>query len=277
MLVTGYFEPVLDGSLTRNAPFIYPLYRVPPDLLSRQDPDTDIKKVGRLVNGRLVPYWTRAQIEEGNLLAGHELLYLASPVDAFILHVQGSGKIRLRDGSLHNVHYAAANGRPYRSIGRLLVDEGAMTLQEVDLARIKEYLAAHPEQRDRILHHNESFIFFDWQDAEGPVGNLGQPLTAGRSAAVDQKVYPAGCLGFLQASMPALGPGGEITGRSPLSRFVLLQDSGSAITGSKRLDLYWGRGLEAETAAGAMKDRGTLYILLEKADEKNRVKTSALY
>jgi len=277
MLVTGYFEPILDGSLTRNPPFIYPLYRVPPDLVTSQNPDTGAKNVGRLENGRFVPYWTRAQIEEGNLLAGHELLYLASPIDAFILHVQGSGKIRLRDGALHNVHYAGANGRPYRSIGRLLVDEGVIAMQDVDLARIKEYLAANPEHRDSILHYNESFIFFDWQNAEGPIGNLGQPLTAGRSTAVDQKVYPAGGLGFLQTNRPELGPTGEIAGQLPLSRFVLLQDSGSAITGSKRLDLFWGRGYQAENAAGAMKHPGTLYILLEKSDDKKRSNSTASF
>ena len=277
MLVTGYFEPILDGSLTRIPPFIYPLYRVPPDLVTRQESDTEAKKVGRLVNGQLVPYWTRAEIEEGNLLAGHELLYLASPIDAFVLHVQGSGKIRLRDGSVRNVHFAAANGRPYRSIGRLLVEEGLLNLEDVDLQRIKEYLAANPAQRDRILHHNESFIFFDWQDAGDPVGNLGQPLTAGRSAAVDQRVYPAGGLGFLRGTRPTLGPDGEITGRSPFARFVLLQDSGSAIAGSRRLDLFWGRGREAEAEAGTMKDRGTLYILLEKTDYKNRSESIAFH
>jgi len=145
------------------------------------------------------------------------------------------------------------------------------------MARIKEYLAAHPDQRDRILHHNESFIFFDWQDVTGPIGNIGQPLTAGRSAAVDQKVYPAGGIGFLRTTRPAFGPGGEIAGRSPLSRFVLLQDSGSAIAGPRRLDLFWGRDREAETAAGAMKDRGTLYILLEKTDYKNRSESVAFF
>jgi membrane-bound lytic murein transglycosylase A len=280
MLVTGYFEPVLDGSLTRKPPFIYPLYRMPPDLLIRLNPDTGAKKVGRLTNGRFVPYWTRAEIEADPVatgLAGHELLYLASPIDAFILHVQGSGKIRLRDGAVRDVHYAAANGRPYRSIGRLLVDEGLLRLQEVDLPRIKQYLAANPGQRDRILHHNESFIFFDWQDAAGPVGNLGQPHTAGRSAAVDQKVYPAGGLGFLRAARPMFGPGGKIAGWTSLSRFVLLQDSGSAIAGPKRLDLFWGRGREAETAAGVMKHPGTLYILLEKTDDKNRSEPIAFF
>jgi len=278
MLVTGYFEPVLEGSLTRAAPFIHPLYRVPFGLVIRQDPETGTKKIGRMTDsGELVPYWTRAEIEKHNLLAGHELLYLDSPIDAFILHVQGSGRIRLRDGSVRNVHYAAANGRPYRSIGRLLVNEGVMRLEDVDLPRIKQYLADNPDARDRVLHHNESFIFFNWEDGDGPIGSLGEPLTAGRSAAVDHNVFPAGALGFLQTEKPMLDPMGEISAWIPLSRFVLLQDTGSAITGPGRLDLFWGRGRYAEIAAGSMKHPGTLYILLEKTDDKNRSKAVALF
>jgi membrane-bound lytic murein transglycosylase A len=278
MLVTGYFEPVLEGSLTREAPFIHPLYRVPPDLVIRKNPDTGTKKIGRLTDtGELVPYWTRAEIEKRNLLAGHELLYLNNPTDAFILHVQGSGRIRLRDGSVRKVHYAGANGRSYRSIGRLLVQEGVMRLEDVDLPRIKQYLADNSDQRNRILHYNESFIFFNWEDGDGPIGSLGEPLTAGRSAAVDHNVFPAGALGFLQTKKPALDPMGEISDWIPLSRFVLLQDTGSAITGPGRLDLFWGRGRYAEIAAGSMKHPGTLYILLEKADDKNRSKSVGLF
>jgi membrane-bound lytic murein transglycosylase A len=278
MLVTGYFEPVLDGSLTREAPFIHPLFRVPHDLVVRKNPDTGTKKIGRLTDtGELVPYWTRAEIEKRNLLAGHELLYLNNPTDAFILHVQGSGRIQLRDGSMRNVHYAGANGRPYSSIGRLLVQEGMMRLEDVDLPRIKQYLADNPDERERILHHNESFIFFNWEDGDGPIGSLGEPLTAGRSAAVDYNVFPAGALGFLQTEKPALDSMGEISDWIPLSRFVLLQDTGSAITGPGRLDLFWGRGRNAEIAAGSMKHPGTLYILLEKADDKNRSKSVALF
>ena len=278
MLITGYFEPVLEGSMTRAPPFIHPLYRVPPDLSIRLDPNSGAKKIGRLTDtGEFVPYWTRAEIEKRNLLAGHELVYLNNPTDAFILHVQGSGKIRLRDGSVRNVHDAGATGRPYRSIGRLLVQEGAMRLEDVDLPRIRQYLADNPAARDRILHHNESFIFFNWEDGNGPIGSLGEPLTAGRSAAVDHNVFPAGALGFLQTEKPALDSMGEISDWIPLSRFVLLQDTGSAITGPVRLDLFWGRGRYAEIAAGSMKHPGTLYILLEKADDKNRSKSVTLF
>ena len=145
------------------------------------------------------------------------------------------------------------------------------------MPRIKQYLADTPQERDRILHHNESFIFFNWENGDGPVGSLGEPLTAGRSAAVDYHVFPAGALGFLNTEKPLLDSMGTISTWMPLSRFVLLQDTGSAITGPGRLDLFWGRGPYAETAAGSMKHPGTLYILLEKADDKKRSQAVALY
>jgi membrane-bound lytic murein transglycosylase A len=277
MLITGYYEPLLEGSLTRKEPFVHPLYRIPPDLVIREDKTAAGKTVGRLVNDRIVPYWTRAEIEENNLLAGQELVYLADQVDAFILHVQGSGKIRLRDGSIRRVHYAAANGRPYRSIGRLLVDQGMMRLEEVNLPRIRRYLAANPAVRSSILHYNESFIFFKWEDGEGPIGSLGEPLTAGRSVAADQSCFPAGGLGFLVSEKPITNADGTIADWLPMSRFVLIQDSGSAITGPKRLDLFWGSGRFAAAAAGAMKQPGKLYILLEKMNNSADTNSITLF
>ncbi len=263
ILVTGYYEPILDGSLTKKYPYIYPLYRVPADLVVRTGAD-GTKETGRLENGELVPYWSRAEIEEKNLLAGRELVFLADPVDAFILHVQGSGKIRLRDGSLRGILFAGKNGLPYRSIGRLLVDEGRMKLAEVSMPGIRNYLADHPEQLKRILHHNPSFIFFRWDPGTGLVGNLGAPLTRGRSIAADQKIYPAGGLGFLRSRKPLLNASGNIRDWVPLSRFVLIQDSGSAIKGPGRLDLFWGSTDYARTAAGAMRHKGEFYLLVKK-------------
>ena len=178
--------------MRRQAPFLYPLYRVPTDLVNRDG------KVGRLEHGELVPYWTRAEIEEGNLLSGLELVYLDDPVAAFILQVQGSGRVRLRDGSIRPILFGAKNGRPYRSIGRFLVDRGEMRLEEVTLPAIIAYLEAHPDQRREILNHNESFVFFRWgeEGRPGPLGNLGEPLTAGRSVALDREYYPPGCSGL---------------------------------------------------------------------------------
>ncbi|MBU0485203.1 MAG: MltA domain-containing protein [Proteobacteria bacterium] len=267
MLVTGYYEPLFDGSLERSGLYQYPLYQVPADLaVMIGGSEFNGRKVGRLDGGRFVPYWSRAEIEEQGLLTGRELVFLTDPVEAFIMHVQGSGQVRLPDGSIRHVQYAAKNGRLYRSIGRLLVDEGKMSLEEVDLPGLVRYLAAHPENRKRILNYNESFVFFRWGDdaQEGPIGCLGEVITAGRSVALDHNVFPSAGLAFLKSQQPFWDESGRISGWVPMTRFVLNQDSGSAIKGKGRLDFFWGRGQKAEAAAGKMKHPGTLFFLIKK-------------
>lgn len=266
MFLTGYFEPLFKASLTKTATYRYPLYRKPPDLVSSPGGKGRGKKTGRMKNGSLVPYPTRAEIEKGQLLAGQELAFLADPVDAFILHIQGSGRIQLADGSLRRVQFAAKNGHAYRSLGRLLVEKGVMRREEATLPRIVRYLKEHPEEQEAILHHNDSFVFFRWGDdsAVGPLGCLGEPLTPGRSVALDQDCFPPGSLAFLTTRKPRVNAAGEIIGWEPLSRFVVNQDSGSAITGAGRLDLFWGGGRYAEVAAGNMKHPGALYFLVKK-------------
>lgn len=261
VLVTGYFEPLLEGSLDKEPPFIYPLYRKPDDLIARDG------RVGRLQGGRLVPYWTRAQLEENEeLLAGREMVFLDDPVEAFILHVQGSGRVRLRDGRTRRVQFAAKNGLPYRSIGKLLVERGKMKLSEVSLPAIITYLNAHPAEQKEILQYNQSFIFFRWgNDADsGPLGSLGEPLTAGRSIALDHTCFPSGALGFLQTRKPVFNAANDIIGWAPLRRFVVNQDSGSAIKGEHRVDLFLGAGKQARVTAGLMKHPGRLYFLIKK-------------
>ena len=266
MFLTGYFEPLFKASLVKTAIYHYPLYRKPPDLVSIPGGKGGEKKTGRMENGSLVPYPTRAEIEKGRLLAGQELAYLADPVDAFVLHIQGSGQIQLADGSLRRVQFAAKNGHEYRSIGRLLVEKGVMRKEEATMPRIVRYLKEHPEEQEGILHHNDSFVFFRWGDdgAVGPLGCLGEPLTPGRSVALDQDCFPPGGLAFLTTRKPRVNAAGEIIGWEPLGRFVVNQDSGSAITGAGRLDLFWGGGRYAEVAAGNMKHPGTLYFLVKK-------------
>lgn len=261
MLVTGYFEPSPRASLTRTETFRFPLYRRPPDLV----PMAGSGGVGRREHGTVVPYWTRAEIEQRNLLAGHELVWLADPVEAFILHVQGSGRVVLPDGVERRVQFAAKNGREYRSIGRLLVERGVMPLSEVTLPRIVAHLRAHPDQQQEILHHNDSFVFFRWGDdnAAGPQGCLAEPLTPGRSVALDQACFPGGALGFLVSHKPVLNNTGEIVGWQPMARFILNQDTGSAIQGPGRMDLFLGAGSDAEITAGNLKHPGSLYFLLQ--------------
>jgi len=266
MFLTGYFEPLFKASLTPTAIYRYPLYRKPADLVSLPGGKGKGKQVGRMEDGSLVPYFSRAEIEKGRLLAGQELVFLADPVEAFILHVQGSGQIQLADGSLKRVQFTAKNGREYRSIGRLLVEKGVMRREEATMPRIVRYLKEHPEEQEAVLHHNESFVFFRWGDdaAIGPLGCLGEPLTPGRSVALDQRCFPPGGLAFLTTRKPKVNAAGEIVGWEPLGRFVVNQDSGSAITGPGRLDLFWGAGSYAEAAAGNMKYPGHLYFLVKK-------------
>ncbi len=266
MFLTGYFEPFFKASLTRTATYRYPLYRKPPDLVSLPGGKGREKKTGRMENGSLVPYPTRAEIEKGQLLTGQELVYLADPVDAFILHVQGSGQLQLADGSLRRVQFAAKNGQEYRSIGRLLVEKGVMRREEATMPKIVRYLKEHPEEQEAVLHYNDSFVFFRWGDdtAVGPMGCLGESLTPGRSVALDQDCFPPGGLAFLKTRKPRVNAAGEIVGWEPLARFVVNQDSGSAITGPGRLDLFWGAGAYAEVAAGNMKHPGVLYFLVKK-------------
>ncbi|HEB69483.1 MAG TPA: transglycosylase [Desulfobulbus sp.] len=263
MLVTGYYQPVFEGSLTAGGAYRYPIYGIPETLVLRHTPGSGRKQIGRLEGGRFLDYWTRAEIENDGRAAGNELVYLKDPLDAFLLHVQGSGLIKLPDGSIRGIHYAMKNGRKYKSIGKYMVETGRMTLAEASIDSIRSYLAAHPQEIPEILHHNDSFIFFKWTTTHGAIGSLGRELTAGRSIAMDQSRFPAGALSFLSSRKPILD-NGHIAGWTSFGRFVLVQDTGSAIRGSGRVDLFWGTGKEAGLAAGRMKEDGTLYFLLLK-------------
>jgi membrane-bound lytic murein transglycosylase A len=263
MLVTGYYEPMVPGSLTFSPPFIYPLYAPPHDLVERMTETGSITR-GRVDGeGKLLPYWTREEIEGGNLLQGHELVYLEDRFDAFLFHVQGSGKIKLPDGTSRSLQYRTNNGHSYSSIGKLLVDEKKMLLEEVDTAAIKRYLKTYPDEFSRILNHNRRFIFFGWANDESPRGSMGEMLTPGRSVAIDKAVLPVGAVGYLVSRKPVIDENGQIGGWVPLRRFVLPQDAGAAIKGSGRVDLFWGGGGYAEAAAGAMKEAGSLYFLVK--------------
>ena len=262
MLVTGYFQPVFEGNPVKSAPFIYPLYSIPPDLVQKNGARGE-KIIGRKDKDTFVPYWTRQEIELQHKAAGSEIVWLKDPFDTFILHVQGSGLIRLPDGSVRGVHYAGKNGHAYKSIGKYMVKTKRITLEEASLKTIREYLTDHPSEQQEILHHNPSFIFFNWSETHGAIGNLGKELTAGRSVAVDQNCFPPGALGFLFTRKPVITKDQSIQW-SPVHRFILVQDTGSAIRGPGRIDLFWGTGSEAGNQAGLMKERGNLYFFILK-------------
>jgi membrane-bound lytic murein transglycosylase A len=209
----------------------------------------------------LVPFSDRATIDSGSIAhRGLELCWVDDAVDAFFLHIQGSGVVELDGGGVMRVGYAAQNGHAYTSIGRVLMDRGELPKEEVSMQSIRAWLGAHPDQAASILHENASYIFFHELTGEGPLGSLGVPLTAGRSLAVDRAFLPLGLPLWLDAEAPvAFGDG-----TTELRRMVVAQDTGGAIKGPVRGDVFWGHGEEAAEVAGRMKHQGRLWLLLPK-------------
>lgn len=275
MFVTGYYEPVLDASLQPGDKFRWPIYPVPSDLLIVDLDRFDSNKfngerlIGRLEKNLVVPYYTRAEIDGNRVLekSGAQqtapLAWLCDPVDCFFLHIQGSGVIRLTDGRQKRVGYAGANGRPYRSIGKDLIESGAVSREQMSLQAIGSYLRSHPQSRDEIMCKNESYVFFKWV-SEGPIGSLGAVLTARRSIATDPKFHPRGALAFLVSERPVYDDSGGIRRWERFGRWVLNQDAGGAIKGPGRIDLFCGTGEAAEKIAGPMKQQGELYYFVKK-------------
>ncbi len=267
VLFTGYYEPLLQGRREPDALFRHPLWGRPEDLITVELGEFHEKYrgerlAGRLEGKRLVPYPERREIEEAGLFErARPLAWVRDPVELFFLHVQGSGRIELEGGETLRVGYEASNGRPYRSIGRLLIEEGKIPREEISLPAIRRYLRDHPEEIGRVLAFNPSYVFFRIVP-EGPIGALGVPLTAGRSLALDRRVFPEGAIVFAVTRRPAPGDPSVSPSRRELRRFLLVQDTGSAITGPGRADLFWGAGPEAEFTAGHLNHPGELYFLL---------------
>jgi membrane-bound lytic murein transglycosylase A len=274
--VTGYYEPLLRGSRTRSGPFQIPIYRTPPDLvpvdLASVHPEVrGLRLRGRIENGRLVPYPTRADIEKKSLLAGYELLWVDDAVDAFFLQVQGSGRVQLPDGQSVRVGYADQNGYPYRSIGRYLIDRGELKSHEASMQGIRGWIAANPHRRDEVLHQNPSVVFFKeiqgLGDGSGPLGSMGLPLTPGRSLAVDPRYVTPGSLVFMTTRVPRPGAlsGAIDQGNTlPFQRLMIAQDTGSAIQGAHRSDIFFGTGEAAGEVAGRMRAEGRMFVLLPR-------------
>jgi len=267
-LVTGYYEPLLTGSRLRESAAQVPLYGRPPDLLTIDlaalEPRLQgLRLRGRLNGQRVVPYHSRADIETARPLDPHALLWVDDPVDAFFLEIQGSGRVRLRDGSVTRVGYADQNGHPYRAIGRTLIERGALQPAEVTAPAIRQWLRANPAEAPAVMRTNPSVVFFrelpplpagaPGEAEAGPPGSLGVPLTAMRSLAVDRSVVPLGSLVWLDTVHPA--------DAAPLRRVMAAQDTGGAIVGRIRADFFWGFGPEASQAAGTMRARGRIWVL----------------
>ena len=265
-LVTGYYEPLLRGSRAKLAPFVYPLYGPPDDLLtidlSATNPELrGMRLRGRVEGKRVVPYYSRAEIARGTApVAGKEILWVDDPIEAFFLQVQGSGRVQLTSGETLRVGYADQNGHPFQSIGRFLVDRGELKLGEASMQSIKSWATANPQRVEDLLDQNPSFVFFRElplaDPASGPVGAFGVPLLAGRSIAVDTRYVPLGAPVFLATTFPA--------STTPLTRLVLAQDAGGAIRNPVRADFFWGSGAEAGSLAGRMRQQGKMWTLLPK-------------
>lgn len=268
-LFTGYYEPWLEGAEAPDERFRFPLYRRPPDMVSvdlgRFAPDLAGRKItGRVEDGRLVPYPERAEIVGGALKdRGLELVWVDDPIAAFFVQVQGSGQVRLPGGEALRVGYDGQNGQPYRAIGKDLVEMGALPKDGVSLQSIRDWLRANPDRADEVMNKNRSFVFFrplpHLADAPGPPGAQEAPLTPGRSLAVDRRFVPLGAPLWLDVAAP------HPEDPRPLRRLVVAQDTGGAIKGPVRGDLFWGAGPEAEFAAGHMQSRGRYYILLPRS------------
>lgn len=271
-LVTGYYEAELNGALFPGGDYQTPVYAKPRDLVTVDLGlfRADLKGrriIGRVENGSLVPYHSRAEID-GGLLDGTdlELLWAEDPVDVFFLHVQGSGRVRMPDGSLRRIGFAASNGRDFTAIGRTLLDQGKVPPDQASMQGIRAWLRAHPEEAAEIMRQNARYIFFRWIEGEGPIGAQGVPLTAGRSLAVDPNFLPLGVPVFLDTTWPGT--------KRPLRRLLIAQDMGGAIKGPLRGDFFWGSGEAALDEAGRMKQQGRFYILLPKTVAERRKTTS---
>lgn len=264
--VTGYYEPEVLGSRTKSARFSTPLLKRPADLIEVSDAPTEIIpddwdhdiRFARQSETGISVYADRQAISKGALDGlGLELVYLENPIDAFFIHIQGSARIRLDDGSVMRVTYAAKTGHPYTAIGRVLIERGAIAREAMSMEAIRLWLSNHPDQQQEVMAHNRSYIFFDevtdLDPEEGPIGAGKVSLSAGRSLAVDRTLHTFGVPIFLNASL-----------NQPFQRLMIAQDTGSAIVGPARGDIYFGSGAQAEREAGAIQHAADFYLLWPK-------------
>lgn len=264
-LVTGYFEPTISGSRQREHASQVPILPAPPDLLTIDLAEVEPKLKGLRLRGRVegrrvVPYYSRAELAGAAPAA--PLGWADDPVELFFLEIQGSGRLRLRDGAELRIGYADQNGHPYRAIGRTLIEAGELRREDVTAQSIKRWLRAHPEQAAQVMNTNASQVFFRPLPAPpapelGPPGSLGVALTPLRSIAVDRERIALGTLVWLDTTDPVSG--------APLRRMTIAQDTGGAIRGRKRADLFWGSGERAEQASGAMKAPGRFWMLVSRS------------
>lgn len=259
-LFTGYYEPELNGAWSRGGKFQTPLYARPNDLVSVSlgafDDELGGNTIwGRVEGGKLKPYPARVHLENGGAKDLRPLLWVDDPVDAFFLHIQGSGRVRLHDGSIARVGFAGKNGRTYKSVGRILINSGEIPANRLTMDSIRKWVHARPIEGPKLLSQNPSFVFFRLVEGDGPIGAQGVALTSGRSLAIDRRYLPLGAPVWLTTHEP-------LDANQPFQRLMVAQDTGGAIKGVVRGDIFFGPGAPAAKQAGNMKRPGQYYLLL---------------
>lgn len=262
-LVTGYYVPELKGSFEKKDPYLYAVYKRPdnlvmiPDLGAFREELKGKRIAGKVLNGKLIPFEDREKIEGGALNKNLELLYVDDPVDLFFLQIQGSGQVALPDGSRIRVGYDGTNGHLYTAIGRVLLENGKLSKEDVSMQSIKKWLRENPKGSIDVMNANRSYVFFRILEGEGVVGAMGHELVPERSLAVDRLNIPMGVPVWMDITHP-------IDDQDRIRRLVFAHDTGGAIKGVVRGDLFWGAGPKAEELAGRMKSKGQFYVLLPK-------------
>jgi membrane-bound lytic murein transglycosylase A len=269
--LTGYYEPIVEGSRTRHGEYIYPIYRTPPDLKTRVK--QAVRSLRHRIGRKIAGYFSRAAIDDGALEGrGLEICWLKDPIESFFIHIQGSARIRLEDGKMLRLNFDAHNGYPYVSIGKIMIDRGIATRDQMSMDLIRTYFAEDPEDAREIMHKNRSYVFFREiselpPDIEPP-GAQGVNLTVLRSIAVDKNLHVYGTPFWIEADLPIESMKSETKFR----RLMVAQDTGGAIVGPARADLYFGGGVKAGSQAGRIKNPGLFYILVPKsADPSKRI------
>src|SRR5215813_1691723 len=268
--LTGYYEPIVDGSRFPTREFTVPLYRRPPDLLAAgaTQPGGPFPNTGRAfrrnADGDLVPYYDRGEIEDGALDGRHlEICWLRNSTDALFIQIQGSARVKLEDGTMLRLNYDAHNGYPYMPVGRVLIDRNIIPREEMSMHRIREWMQTNPDDARDVRRQNRSMVFFrivGLNDDGEPLGAQGIRLSAGRSIAVDKALHVYGTPFFIAADLPLAGPNAS----TPFRRTMIAQDTGSAIVGPARADLYFGAGDEAGQIAGRVRQPGQFALLLPR-------------
>jgi membrane-bound lytic murein transglycosylase A len=269
--VTGYYEPIIDGSRTRTDVYTVPVYRRPSNLFVRGYNQESVslpnkgevfRKIGRR---KLVPYYDRGQIEDGAIAGrGLEICWLKNQTDLLFSQIQGSARVRLEDGSTIRINYDAHNGYPYTAVGRVLIDRGIIPREQMSMQKIREWMEQNPDGANDVRRQNRSYVFFrevHLSDKDEPIGAQGVPLTPGRSIAVDKSLHVYGTPFFIEGQLPIESE----QSKTPFHRLMIAQDTGSAITGPARADLYFGAGAEAGRISGRLRNNMRFVMLVPKS------------